>query len=59
MRRRARLAERLLASLDDDPDVDAAWRDEVRWRLAAYRAGELDSVPADEALTEARGRLGH
>jgi putative addiction module component (TIGR02574 family) len=54
---RARLAERLLASLDEDPDVDAAWRDEVPRRLAAYRAGELESIPADEALKKARTRL--
>ena len=54
---RARLAERLLASLDEDPDVDAAARDEVRRRLAVYRAGEVESVPADEALKEARTRV--
>ncbi|MEJ2218721.1 MAG: addiction module protein [Gemmatimonadota bacterium] len=54
---RARLAERLLASLHEDPDVDVAWRDEVRRRLAAYRAGGVDSVPADEALKEARARV--
>ncbi|MEJ2187370.1 MAG: addiction module protein [Gemmatimonadota bacterium] len=54
---KARLAERLLASLDEDPDVDAAWRDEVRRRLAVYRAGEMESIPADEALKQARKRL--
>lgn len=54
---RARLAERLLASLDEDPDVDAAWREEVRRRIEQYRAGEIKSVPADEVFEEARKRL--
>ncbi|MFB6372820.1 MAG: addiction module protein, partial [Bradymonadaceae bacterium] len=34
---RARLAERLIASLDEDDDIGEAWRDEVRRRLEAYR----------------------
>jgi len=54
---RARLAERLLASLDDEAEVEEAWRDEVRRRLKAYRNGELESVSAEEVLEEARDRL--
>lgn len=55
---RARLAQRLLASLDDEPDADAAWRREVRERLARYRAGETESFAAENVMKEARDRLG-
>jgi len=54
---RARLAERLLASLDDEAEVEEAWRDEVRRRLEAYRNGQLETVSAEEVLEEARERL--
>ncbi|GMV07606.1 MAG: hypothetical protein AMXMBFR53_38810 [Gemmatimonadota bacterium] len=51
---RARLAATILASLGEGPDADADWVAEVRDRLAAYRRGELDAVPAEEVLTRAR-----
>lgn len=54
---RARLAERLLASLDDEAEVEEAWRDEVRRRLEAYRKGAVEAVPARKVLEEARDRL--
>jgi len=46
---RARLAERLLASLDTDPEVETAWAAEVARRLADWEAGLVDAVPWDEA----------
>jgi putative addiction module component (TIGR02574 family) len=54
---RARLAEKLLASLDEDPAVDQAWRAEVRERLAEYRAGTAETFPAEDVMREARDRL--
>jgi putative addiction module component (TIGR02574 family) len=54
---RARLAERLLASLDDDAGVEEAWAQEVQRRLDLYRAGTLDTVPAAVVHEEARRRL--
>lgn len=54
---RARLAERLLASLDEDASVEAAWAAEIDRRVAAYRAGELTAVDGDEVMAEARARL--
>lgn len=57
-RERARIAERLIASLDEDPEVEAAWKDEVRQRLARYRAGEAETYPAEDVLREARESLG-
>lgn len=54
---RARPAQRLIASLDEETEVDQAWIREVRRRLERFRAGEMDSVPAADVIKEARGRL--
>ncbi len=51
---RARLAARLLASLDQDPEVEAEWMAEVRSRLDAYRRGEIAAEPADVVMSRAR-----
>ena len=50
---RAALADGLLTSLDKpDPELDALWLKEAESRMAAYRAGELGAVDADEVFTE-------
>ena len=54
---RARLAERLIASLDRDPEIATAWDEEIRRRIAALDAGRLESCSAEEVLEEARARL--
>lgn len=54
---RARLAERILSSLDRDPEIEAAWAKEIEDRLERYRRGELETVPAEEVMKEARGRI--
>jgi putative addiction module component (TIGR02574 family) len=54
---RARLAERLIASLDRDPEVAAAWDEEIRRRIEELDAGRLESLPAEEVFKEARARL--
>ena len=54
---RAKLAERLIASLDRDPGVEAAWDEEIMRRVAELDAGRLKSIPADEVFAEARARL--
>lgn len=55
---RARLAERLLASLDEETEIDAAWKREVEDRLKAYRQGKIESVPAADVIREARRNFG-
>ena len=55
---RAQLAARILASLDDDEETEAAWVSEVRDRLAAYRRGEIAAVPAENVLAKARQLVG-
>ena len=59
---RARLAHRLIESLEDDvaEDLDQVRRDwiaEIERRVARYRAGESSTVPATEVFAEAYARL--
>jgi putative addiction module component (TIGR02574 family) len=54
---RARLAERLIASLDEDAEIEQAWAVEVRRRLEAFRTGEIVALPLEEVLREARQRI--
>jgi putative addiction module component (TIGR02574 family) len=49
---RARLALRLIASLDADEPLERAWYDEAERRLAAVESGRLPEIPADEVLAE-------
>lgn len=54
---RAQLAQRLYASLDRDADIEAAWAAEIRRRVADLEAGLVETIPAEQALAEARRRL--
>ena len=56
---RARLAERLIASLDDlnDEENERLWLDEAERRLEAYRAGRIGARPADDVIQDARHSL--
>jgi len=55
---RARLAERLIASLDEDAEVEAAWIAEVRRRDEELLSGAVESIPLEDALTTIRTRFG-
>lgn len=55
---RARLAQRLIESLDDDPEVEEAWATEIQRRLDSIDRGEVEMIPAEQVLAEARRRLG-
>ncbi len=54
---RARLAERLISSLDEETAIEEALSNEVQHRLAAFDAGDAASFAAAEVIAEARGRL--
>ncbi len=51
---RARLAHRLIVSLDDDlpPDegIEAAWLEEIKRRDAEIERGDVQLIPAKEAM---------
>jgi hypothetical protein len=50
---RTLVADALLASLDGlDPALEAAWKQEAEDRLAAYDAGLLEAVDAEDVLAE-------
>jgi putative addiction module component (TIGR02574 family) len=54
---RARLVERLIASLDADPEVEEAWAAEVERRNAEIERGEVSLVPGPEALAELKAQF--
>ncbi len=55
---RARLAERIIASLDAESEIEQEWLEEVRRRDAELDAGAVAAIPMEDALTSARARLG-
>ena len=54
---RAALAQRLLASLDEDQELDDAWAAELDRRIAAVESGEMKTIPIAEALAQVRATL--
>lgn len=51
---RARLADRLLASLFEDPEIEEAWAAEVDRRIAEIESGRAQLIPAADAIARAR-----
>ena len=53
---RAQLAQELLVSVEKeaDPDVQAAWEDEIASRIAKYERGEAKLIPSAEVFEAAR-----
>jgi len=58
-RERARLAQRLISSLDQDADADAEklWRDEAGRRLDDLKSGKVAGIPAEKVIRKARSSL--
>jgi len=54
---RARVADKLLASLSEDPDSEQAWSTEVERRLSEIESGRARLVPAADAIARARAAL--
>lgn len=59
---RARLAHRLLESLNDDvvedqAEVERAWQAEIERRIAEFEKGGVTTISSSEVLREARARL--
>jgi len=51
---RSHLLERLVASLDSDPEVEAAWEREADRREAEVESGSVAAVPGHEAIARRR-----
>lgn len=54
---RARLADRMLASLAGDSDIENEWFAEVQRRIAAVESRAAPLIPLDEAIAKARRAL--
>lgn len=54
---RTHLLERLINSLDTDPEVEAAWDQLADQREADFEAGLAQEIPFEEAMIQLRARL--
>ena len=54
---RARLVERLIASLDADPEVEEAWAAEVERRQADLESGASRLLPGPETLAKLKAEF--
>lgn len=54
---RAHLAERLLASLDEDDEILTAWIAEAEKRANVLARGDTTCMPLDQATAQARAGL--
>jgi len=54
---RAKLAERLLISLEEDDEILASWVEEAERRGDAYDRGEMEAIDFDESIAQIRARL--
>ena len=54
---RARLAEALIASLDEEAEIEQAWSAEIARRVEELRRGTVDAIPAKEVFAELEGLL--
>ena len=54
---RSHLLERLIASLDSDPEVEEAWEHEADRREALLESGSVAEVSGPEAMSRLRSRL--
>jgi putative addiction module component (TIGR02574 family) len=57
---RAELIERIVLSAHGGiaPHIEKAWKQETRRRIAEIESGQARGIPLDEALAEARKRVG-
>jgi len=58
LRERARLAEALIASLDEDAEIERAWAEEIARRVKEVEDGSAELVPAEEVFRDIQARLG-
>jgi putative addiction module component (TIGR02574 family) len=54
---RAHLADRLLASLFEDHEVEEAWAAEVERRIEEVESGRAQLIPATEAIARAHAKI--
>ncbi|MEI6303886.1 MAG: addiction module protein [Betaproteobacteria bacterium] len=55
---RAQLADRLVASLFKDQDIEDAWSAEVERRIEEIESGRAKLIPAADSIARARAAIG-
>jgi putative addiction module component (TIGR02574 family) len=51
------LAEAIYASLDDQPELDAEWREEIACRFEEIDSGVVQPISAEQVFAELRAEL--
>lgn len=54
---RARLVERLIATLDADPEVEEAWAAEIERRQLEIESGAVSLLPGPETLAKLKAEF--
>ncbi len=54
---RAAFAQLLLASLDQDSDIEESWAAETERRISGIECGAVQTIPIAEALAQVRASL--
>ena len=54
---RARLAERLITSLDEDSEIERTWAKEIDRRVRELRSGKAQSIPGEQVFAELKDIL--
>ena len=54
---RSHLLERLVASLDSDPEIEESWEREADRREAELASGSVNTVPGNQAIARLRARV--
>lgn len=54
---RARLAERLIASLDEEDEIEQAWAAEIERRVREVDSGEVELIPGEQVMADMRSLL--
>lgn len=52
---RAALAQVLLASLDEDAEIEEAWATEIERRIADIKSGAVQVIPIADVIAQVRG----
>jgi len=54
---RSQLADRLIASLFEDDQIENAWAAEIERRVEAIESGRVELIPAADSIARARAAL--
>lgn len=59
VKQRIEFAERLMTGVNDfaNQDIEKVWEDEIKRRLAEYRAGKVKTIPSAQVHAEIKRRL--